>query len=130
MKLMELNLNWADSSNAERPHNFDSEDYTLLICNISDVFSHTDQDYRLDLDSNTGGSNAIGNRLDRATQHFQNGNPMDPPEVAYSVHTNNITFTNGRHRSLAAYQMGEEYIPMFVYSPTIEQFKKLVRTKS
>lgn len=129
MRLCELDLNWASRDNAERPGNFNDSAYTVRLCNVSDVFKHVSSDTALELDSDTGGKNAIGDRLSRAKQHFTAGEAMDFPEVAFNQYTNNIDFTNGRHRAVAAYQLGHEYIPMFIYRETLAKFESLVRTK-
>jgi hypothetical protein len=133
MKLFELfiseQLSWATRDNAERPNNYDRDDYKLLTVNVADVFAHVDSEFALDLQSDTGGKNAIGNRLDRAKKHFSSGKPMDPPEVALNSRNNKIEFSNGRHRAVAAHQLGHKYIPMFVYTVGIDQFKKLVKIK-
>lgn len=131
MRLFEIakQLNWADESNAERPMNFTNPGYTLLMCNIEDVFFHGTAGFTLDLGSPYGGKNSIGNRVDRAISHFNNGEPMDPPEVGYDKANDAISFSNGRHRAHAAYQFGYEYIPMFVWSDGLDKFKELVRTK-
>ena len=34
----DINLNWANENNAERPHNFNSGDFVLLQVNIKDLF--------------------------------------------------------------------------------------------
>jgi hypothetical protein len=122
-------MNWATTENSERPNNFSSLDYILLNVNVVDIFSCMDDDFKLDIYDCLGGKNAIGNRLDRAKEHFISGEPMDYPEVAYSSYSKKINFTNGRHRSVAAFQLGCNYVPMFIYKETLADFMSLVRTK-
>lgn len=131
MRLHEIanQLNWANASNAENPRNFTDLAYTLLLCNIEDVFFHGEAGFTLDLGSAHGGENAISNRIGNAICHFNQGEPMDPPEVGYNKAANTIDFTNGRHRAHAAHQFGHEYIPMFVSGDGLGEFKKRVRTK-
>ena len=123
-------LNWATPDNSERPDNFKDKRYTLLQVKISDIFKHVEDDFTLDINSEDGGKNAIGNRLDRAKGHFLSGKSMDYPEVAYSPYKEAISFTNGRHRTLAAFKLGEEFVPMFIFKKELEKFKELVETKS
>jgi hypothetical protein len=125
----EPNLNWADESNAERANNFDSPNLVLLNCSIRDVFDHGPRGFTLDLDDPTGGKYKIGNRVEKAIAHFREGKPMDPPEVGYNSTTKTIDFGNGRHRCVAAHQFGAEYIPMFVSTDGLEEFKKLVHIR-
>lgn len=123
------NLNWATPEFAERPSNFSGGEYELLNVKIADVIPHMHSSMKLDLNSENGGVNGIGSRLPRAKQHFLSGQPMDLPELGCNSRNNVIDFTNGRHRTVAAYQLGNEFIPMFVDKNNIEKFKSLVETK-
>jgi len=120
-----IQVNWANFSNAERPYNFNSEDYLLININISDVFHNMSKEDSLSLTENNGGNNAIGNRLKNAKEHILGGQPMDYPELGYSEANYNINYTNGRHRTLACYQLGLEYIPAFVYKKILKNLKRL-----
>lgn len=122
-------INWSNQENAERPYNFNDDSYVVLNVKIEDVINNMDKDFKLELNDSSGGKNAIGNRLKMAKEHFIKGEPMDLPEVGYNKYTGKIDFTNGRHRTVAAYQLGHEYIPMFINKDSIEQFKGLVDTK-
>lgn len=122
-------INWSNQENAERPYNFNDDSYVVLNVKIEDVINNMDKDFKLELNDSSGGKNAIGNRLKMAKEHFIKGEPMDLPEVGYNKYTGKIDFTNGRHRTVAAYQLGHEYIPMFISKDSIEQFKGLVDTK-
>lgn len=129
MRLFELDLNWATKDNAEYKPQYDSKDTVKLMVNVEDVMRHAGSGFRLDPHDPTGGKNAISNRLPRAKAHFQSGGPMDLPLVGVG-HTGKSTFiSNGRHRMIAAFQLGHEYVPAFVYKDDLENFKKLVRTK-
>ena len=88
-----------------------------------------DDDFKLDIFDSNGGKNAIGDSLNKAKEHFISGEPMDYPEVSYSLYNKTIDFTNGRHRSAAAFQLGCDYVPMFIYKGTLDGFMSLVRTK-
>ena len=123
-------INWSNESNAERPYNFEDDNYVVLNVKIEDVINNMAEDFKLDLNNSTGGKNAIGNRLAMAKEHLLKGEPMDYPEVGYSEYTGKIEFTNGRHRTVAAYQLGHDYIPMFIYKDTLEKFKEIVKTKN
>jgi hypothetical protein len=121
-------LNWATTNNSERPNNFSSDEYVLLNVNILDIINNMHVNFKLDLNDENGGANAIGKRLPLAIKHFLSKQPMDYPEIGYSSHSKTIDFTNGRHRTLAALKMGHEVIPMFVCKSDIKEFKALVRT--
>ena len=125
----EISINWATEENAQRPNNFQEKDYILINVHIEDITKYMHSSMILDLNDEKGGENAIGNRLERVREHILNGNPIDHPEVGCSDRNDVIDYTNGRHRVVAAYQLGCEYAPMFVYTPTLDKFKRLVRTK-
>jgi hypothetical protein len=125
----QIKLNWANQENSIRPNNFEDENYVILNVNIEDITKHMHSSMKLDLHDPKGGKNGIGNRLERAKEHFLEGEPMDLSEVGCNDRNNVIDYTNGRHRVAAAFQLGYEYIPMFVYKENIEKFKTLVRTK-
>jgi hypothetical protein len=131
MKLNELKqqLKWASSENSIRPRNFEDENLILVKAHVGDVFRNMSPGFRLDLNDPKGGENAIGSRLDNAKAHFKSGKFMDPPEVAYNDATGTVDFVDGRHRAVAAFQLGQMYIPFFVYREGFDEFIKLVRTK-
>jgi hypothetical protein len=54
--------------------------------------------------------------------------PMDYPIVDFNF-LDEVDFSNGRHRTLAAAQLGCEYLPMLVYNENLDEFKKNVRTR-
>jgi hypothetical protein len=127
-----FDINWADRNNSETltAEKMDSGNFTLLQVNIEDVFNKSDESFALNIHSETGGKNAIDGRLERAKEHFMSGAPMDYPIVEYNYLYDQVAFTNGRHRTLAAAHMGCKYIPMLVYNGTLDEFKASVRTKS
>ena len=122
-------LNWATKENAERPNNFESRHHTLLRVSVLDIMQNGEHDFKLDPFDRTGGENAIGTRLPYAIEHFKSGLPMDYPEAYYSKYKKKAGFDNGRHRAVAAFQLGEEYVPMFVFTDGIDDFKSIVKTK-
>lgn len=135
MKLKELQLNedglnWANKDNAQRPQNFDDKEQIILLVNIKDTFDNGPSGFNLDVDAEDGGSNAIKDRLPKAKEHFQSGKPMDYPEIGFNMSLKTVEYTNGRHRAVAAYQLGKEYVPMFVSKDGLSQLKKVVRTKN
>lgn len=124
-----IKLNWANKENSQRPSNFDSEDYIILNVNVLDIMNNSENDFKLDPYDAIGGKNAIGNRLPYAVEHFVDGRPMDFSEAYYSPYKKKVGFDNGRHRAVAAFQLGHDYIPMFVFKENIDKFKEIVRTQ-
>ena len=125
----EVALNWANENNAKRNYNYKSNNLVMLEVKIEDLMKHTFNNQKLDLDNPNGGKNAKPERIQKAKEYFSQGNPMDLPEVGCNDSGTAIGFTDGRHRTLAAYQLGAEFIPMFVEKENLENFKKMVETR-
>ena len=125
-----FDINWSDTTNAE-PLNLeylDNEKFTEIQVHVGDALNNMRPSFALDITKEDGGKNAISGRLDRAKEHFMSGEAMDHPVVSLNVF-DQVEFTNGRHRTLAANQLGCEYIPMLVQNDNLEDFKKIIRTK-
>ena len=134
MKLADLfeskKLRWAvgpNFSQAEYKPAQTDKDRTVVWARISDIMAHTRRDYALDLQDPKGGPNAISNRVAKAKKHWAAGGYMDPSEI--HVQGNTITFTNGRHRLVAAHQLGEEYAPVVVALDELDDLEKIVDTR-
>lgn len=126
---VEPELNWANENTAKRNYNYKSNNLVMLEVKIEDLMKHTFISQKLDLNDPNGGENAKPIRIEKAKEHFLQGNPMDLPEVGCNDSGTAIGFTDGRHRTLVAYQLGAEFIPMFVEKENLENFKKMVETR-
>tara|TARA_Y100000588_G_scaffold267259_1_gene282312 strand:+ start:13803 stop:16106 length:2304 start_codon:yes stop_codon:yes gene_type:complete len=126
---IEPKLNWANEDNAKRNYNYKSNNLVMLEVKIEDLMKHTFSNQKLDLNDPNGGENAKPIRIEKAKEHFLQGNPMDLPEVGCNDSGTAIGFTDGRHRTLAAYQLGADFIPMFVEKENLDSFKKMVETR-
>lgn len=126
---IEPKLNWANEDTAKRNYNYKSNNLVMLEVKIEDLMKHTFSNQKLDLNDPNGGENAKPIRIEKAKEHFLQGNPMDLPEVGCNDSGTAIGFTDGRHRTLAAYQLGADFIPMFVEKENLENFKKIVETR-
>lgn len=132
------NLNWAINGNViygsnpyrNRIKNGTFDDASIVWVNIEDIFSHTEKDFTLDLSSPNGGENSIGNRVDKAKSFFNGGGYMNPSEIGISSSGKHIVFDDGRHRLVAAYQLGARYAPVIVLSRDVGKVTGLVRTNT
>lgn len=99
----------------------------LVTANIEDIFNAVDSSQHLDLSDPMGGPNRIGNRVPKAKAHWNGGGHMDPSLLG--VRNGRVYFEDGRHRLVAAYQLGHKYAPVLVPDQDLKAFKKLVRVK-
>lgn len=135
MRLFEVNqLNWAVGTNITHASNLSKSDQTdpkntILWVNIKDLMHSTDPFQKVDLDNIEIDKNILSNRVPKAINHFQSGSYMDPSFIHYNEYGNNIVFTDGRHRLIAAFLMGEQYAPVIVNKDDIDKIKELVDTK-
>ena len=110
MKLKELfELNWAigsDISHAESPRR--QQGVEIVWLKAKELLSKVEPDFRVTPDSK---ENHIGDRMNKASTHFKNGNWMDPPSICFNTPEYPVGFDDGRHRVAAAIKSGEEWIP-------------------
>ena len=127
-------LNWAIDQNIDKSlygYRQKSDDRALFWVNIKELMDNTNPDFALDLNDPTGGKNKIGDRVNRAKEHWGKNGFMDPSEIGFNDHFKTIEFGDGRHRLVAAYQLGREYAPVIMLkddAPNISQKIKLYKS--
>lgn len=133
MKLKELHeqVQWATGPNiqhaqpmARRYQSSERDDYVLVEVNIVRLLKSIPEDMQMDMSSEEGGGKTMRNRIPRAKKHWQTGQFMDPPIAGFNEWTNNFEITDGRHRLVAAYQMGERIAPILIPASSLEIFKE------
>ncbi|KKM82479.1 hypothetical protein LCGC14_1319100 [marine sediment metagenome] len=136
MRAFELfeNIAWAVGKDKEHASNTAKNDLLdpdneLVWVEIKDLFDKTEEQQRLDVEDPVGGRYSIGNRVERARDYWQEGGYMDPPLVGWNDYKQTFNFTDGRHRLVAAYQLGERWAPVIVDRESVEKLRELVRTK-
>ena len=132
MKIFELfeDLNWAVGDNIDKSlygYRQKSEDRVIFWVNIKELMDNADPDFALDLNDPTGGKNKIGDRVNRAKEHWGKNEFMDPSEIGYNNHYNTIGFGDGRHRLVAAYQLGHQYAPVTMLKDDVPKIGKLIK---
>lgn len=120
-------LNWAIGENkkhAQAPY----RQTAVVWLNAHEVLPKIHPDWRVTPDDMT---NHIGNRMQRAIDHFKSGKFMGPPDI--SVGTNHqeypIFVGNGRHRIAASVALGHSWFPASVDPEEIEELKKHIEVK-
>lgn len=136
--LMKKNVNekveWATGQNIEHATKLGKKDqqnseYTIMWLNIDDLFYVTDRTQKLDVRDPSGGKNTIGDRIEKAKDFWAAGGYMDLPIIGWSEYSEKFYFTNGRHRLVAAYQLGDHWAPVLVDKDSVKMVKELIRTK-
>ena len=109
--------------------NSSPQNYEVVMVNIESLMDNTNPMQKISLSAQTKAddANIIGDRVSRAKMFWKEGNTMDMSMVGYSEYSNMVEFTDGRHRLVAAYQLGERYAPVLVDKEGVESFKTLVR---
>ena len=110
-------IKWAIGKNASAAMR-SSKDYEVVHAPIDSVISRSERHIELDA------SNALGGRVEGIKAHISRGGFLDPPRV--SVNEGRIEFSDGRHRTVAAHQLGAQSIPFSVDKTSVKAFKKLI----
>lgn len=138
MKLLDLfeRVQWATGQNvqraqpmAQRYQSSERDDYVLVEVDIERLLKNIPKDMQVDISSEEGGGKSMRHRIPRAKEHWQSGNFMDPPIVGFNEWTNNFEISDGRHRLVAAYQMGERTAPVLIPRHTLDVFKERLGVK-
>lgn len=128
MRLRDISERWAVGSNQDRAspwalRQMKDRDHHVVWLNIRQAFGKTDDDFRLDPDHPTGGPNSIGRRVAQAKEFWGSGGHMNPSELSVKAN-GSIFWGDGRHRMVAAVQMGEEFGPVVMDTESLRNLKK------
>ncbi|WP_339869371.1 hypothetical protein [uncultured Algoriphagus sp.] len=76
------------------------------------------------------GDMASDMRFVTTLDRWEGGLPVDPPELGIDINNGKINFkvSDGRHRAILAFHLGEDCIPVYVHKSNIEHIKILVKT--
>jgi len=124
-----MSLNWAIGENgyrAEQPELLDASTREIVWFDILELFEHTCPPWTLDPDNLRPKD---GRKVDAAREHFENGSWMDPADVQKMHEGGNYIEVEGRHRLIAAIQLGETYAPFSVPLGLVDRLKSTIATK-
>lgn len=106
-------LNWAVGEHKDKAEAaYRQNGMKILLVDANELIEKTHPDLRV---SPTDTENHIGNRMNRAIEHFRSGRFMDPPEISHVIGNYPITFGNGRHRTAASVVLGKPIMPVLVH---------------
>ena len=103
---------------------------TLIWVDIRELYDYTWQSQRLDIDHPEGGPIGISNKIQRVKDHWQEGGYVDPSYLVWDRNEKAFVFVDGRHRLVAAYQLGEKWAPIIAANQeTVDMIRDLVKIK-
>ena len=124
-----MSLNWAIGENdykAQQPELLDASEREIVWFDILKLFDYTCPPWTLDPDNLRPRD---GRKVDAAREHFENEGWMDPSDVR-RMHSDGIHIrVEGRHRLIAAIQLGETYAPFSVPIGLVDKLKSTIATK-
>lgn len=133
-----MNLNWAVGENSHKALEsrlLDSSAREIIWFNILDFISYVTHKWvnnpnirtpRRPASTNVGHSHFVA----KAKSHFENGGWMDPSDVQGLVRKHRCKTSGiileGKHRLVAAIQLGETYAPFSVPHKLVEDLKSII----
>lgn len=117
----------ADKAKPSTQRDFHDPEYVLVWANIKDIFDHAVPNMALDVEDPMGGKNRIGQRVPNAKMFWAGGGHMDPSLIY--MRGSKVDFVDGRHRLVAAYQLGHRFAPVLVPKEVLPAFQSVVRVK-
>jgi hypothetical protein len=122
MKLNELN--WAHGENLDkRKSKYVAKGHVVVWVKIKDVIDNMHSDFRISPDSS---ENRIGQRFEKAVEHFKANGWMDLTSLGWNDHWKTVDVGDGRHRLAAALSLGEVWAPVTVDKSDIDELKKVI----
>jgi len=124
-----MKLKWAigeNSNKAEDSELLDLIKREIVWFDILDFYKHTCIPWKIDPDNLTYRHER---KIDRVRKHIYEDGWLDPSDVR-RMHDDGINIrVEGRHRLIAAYQLGEKYAPFSVPKELVDKLKAMVKTK-
>jgi hypothetical protein len=116
-------IRWAiqDLANLKSKKSFlHKKEYSIHNVDIGSLHENTRVGERLELGEYNGHSEKPGLLAEKAKEHWRAGHAMDPICLTIGP-MNTISFEDGRHRLVAAYQLGASRIPVFIHKNEVTQ---------
>lgn len=132
---LDEDLKWAIGSNINHATQLTRKDLEnpetdLVWINIKDLYNQTSKNQRLDINDPDGGKIGLSGRVQRAKEHWLEDGFMDPSYIVWNRYENVFNFSDGRHRLVAAHQLGEKWAPVIAANKeTAEKLRELVKTR-
>ncbi|MDB4725936.1 hypothetical protein OAF54_00775 [bacterium] len=129
-------LKWTndpDQMQGKGKSDFNDSTMTIVDLPIEGVMSLASKSQRISLDATVKSEdkygNFIGDRVNRAKEFWADGGGMDPSEIGLGLGSQTssfLDFGNGRHRLVAAHQLGATHAPFFVKKRELFRINELL----
>ena len=121
-----MKLNWAlDKKHAEEPELLDPGSREIVWFDIIDLLKQTRQSWTIDPNKRKC-RNEI--KIEKAKKHFEDGGWMDPGYIRY-IRPDGYILVEGKHRMVAAIQLGETYAPFTMPKEWADDLKSMIITR-
>ena len=128
-----MSLNWAvEKEHAKEPELLNTNHREIVWFDILEFLNYAQKPWTLDPDDLTYRNER---KINNVKEHFENGGWMDPTDVQKKVcdrwpqHApDDRLIVEGRHRLVAALQLGETYAPFSVPHELVEHLKSNIKT--
>lgn len=124
-KLYETNkikARWACGENIKHLFSISTsslQDYSIFFVKIRDLINGIDFGEMKGIALNPkvlfNGVDERDWRIAKILNHWEKCEYIDPPEICMDCYSQNIDFSDGRHRTIAAFHLGEEKIPVIIH---------------
>lgn len=120
-----MQIKWAIKENineAEEPTLQDFNTWQIFWLGIATVFKHTHNICTIDLENPTQRQTR---KVELIKRHIGHGGWLDPPHICEMKNT--FIRIEGKHRLLAAHQLGEIYAPLSVKKKDVQKIIALLK---
>jgi hypothetical protein len=110
-------LKWAIGDNIHHGRNKQLKNLSNHLIKWVDICSLHESSFvceRLEIGEYNGKSVKVGLLAEKAKEHWRSGKFMDPVSIIYDNEKDACVFADGRHRLVAAYQLGARKIPVLM----------------
>ncbi|MCF6276713.1 MAG: hypothetical protein L3J07_02570 [Candidatus Magasanikbacteria bacterium] len=106
------------------------KDYSIYLVNTKELINKADfgemGHTKLKPDILFNGIDERDFRIAKLLEHWGDGGFIDPPEI-FINNLPNISFNDGRHRTIVAFHLGEKEIPVIIHNTLIEKISSITK---
>lgn len=131
-ELSKIKVKWAIRENSKYMRG-DFEDYSFFIVNLYELIAKVnfgEMDFcRMDPNKLFTESINSNYRIARCLDHWRNSKYIDPPRISLDS-LDSVSISDGRHRTITAFQLGEKEIPVAIPNCLIDLINSKIDLKN